>query len=695
MKYIMVNLNSNCEFWSLSEEQKVFLKSEAAKLNYELYFWDESEELNMEKLPLCEIYWGWNFNTDWLNVAKRLKWVIVPSAGKDHLPEETLRKHGIVLTTSTSYHSIPMSEQIMAYLLGFSRGIFQSYGKQSSELWWKDEIKDNFFDIYGKTMLIVGCGSVGIRLARIAVQFGINVLGFSRSPDFINEDITWIKSSELDSALNKADFVIDVLPINIETRLFFDKERLNQLKPGCVFINVGRGGTVDEEALSDYLENGHIAYSALDVFDPKPPLMTNRLRHNTNCLMTPKTGVFFKQYMDFASRFFLFALKKYTEFYSSINPKYAELKYINIALEKYFESKRMRNFENATYTRDGLLPIAVKQDKQNLIRLYSETGRNWPFLAFTINSSCNRQCVFCEAKNMEKDIMSLTMYRSLVREANNWNVTKAHLSGGEPTLRKEIVQIVQILNEELKAPNKQIGITTNGSCSYELIDQLIEAGVNTFNFSIHSFDDEHYAEIMGSGSATDALNKVKYVLSKGVRVKINCTLLRSYLNDAIEVIKFAKDNPVAVRIVELQNINKAKVFFDKEFVPEDELRHILETDEYFSGLQEAADVRDQLNVRSPGTYSKPSGWKGSFGFISNTSKPVCMDGNRIKVTPTGRIRPCTLEKMDIDIVSVIEKGKVEEAFKYLFLCFLTRDCNPEHRGYHYIDSDLRWDNYRF
>lgn len=691
----MVNLNSNCEFWSLTEEQKSFLELEAAKLNYELCFWDESEARNMEKLPICEIYWGWNFNTEWLNIAKCLKWVIVPSAGKDHLPEKILHEHGIVLTTSTSYHSIPMSEQIMAYLLGFSRGIFQSYGKQSTKLWWKDEIKDCFFDLYGKTMLIVGCGSVGIRLAKIARQFGINVLGFSKSPDITNEDIAWIRSGELDRSLNKADFVVDLLPINKETKLFFDKERLNQLKQGCVFINVGRGGTVDENVLVDLLENGHIAYSALDVFDPKPPLMTNRLRHNTNCLMTPKTGVFFRQYMDFASRFFLFALKKYTDFYNSINPQYAELKYINIALEKYFEPKRMRNFGNTTYTRDGLLPIARKQDKQNLIQLYTKTGRNWPFLAFTINSSCNRKCVFCEAKNTENDLMTLAMYRSLVREANNWNVTKAHLSGGEPTLRKDIVQIVRILSEELKSPNKQIGITTNGSCSYELIDQLIGAGVNTFNFSIHSFDDEHYVEIMGSGSAIDVLNKVKYVLSKGVRVKINCTLLRTYMNDAIDVIKFAKDNPVAVRIVELQNINKAKNFFDKEFVSEDELRHILETDTFFSGIHEADDVRDQLNVRSPGTYSKPSGWNGSFGFISNTSKPVCMDGNRIKVTPTGRIRPCTLEKMDIDIVSMIEKGEVEEAFKYLFMCFLTRDCNPEHRGYHYIDSDLRWDKYRF
>ena len=693
MKTIMIHLQSNCDFWMLSEQQKADLTAEAGKLGYRTVFWNDG--VGAGQLADCEIYWGWNFDPAWLPDAPLLKWIVVPSAGKDHLPEQSLREHGIVLTTSTSYHGIPMSEQIMAYLLGFSRGIFQNFGKQTTELWWKESVRESFFDIYGKTMLIVGCGSVGLRLAGIAGGFGMKVLGYSRTPDILRTEVEWVRPDALSDALGRADVVVDLLPLNESSRLFFGRERLSQIKRGSVFINVGRGGTVDEEALAELVREKHIAYCALDVFDPKPPAMSNPLRTLDNCVMTPKTSVFFRQYMDLAIAFFLTALKKYTQLLESMNTDHVEPEYVRRAVERYFSSSRMRNFGRDTYTASALFPIACRQDREELIRAYEDTGRNWPFLAFTINSVCNRRCLFCEPTNKESQLMPLPMYRALAQEANRWHVTKAHLSGGEPTLRRDVVEIAQILNEELKSENKQIGITTNGSFSYSLIDRLLEAGINTFNFSIHSLNEDHYKTIMGGGSSAEVMEKVRYVMSKGVRVKVNCTLLRSFAEDAIDIIKLAKDNAVAVRVVELQNINLARTIFDREFLSEKELWSRLCEDPFFEGLSTAQDVRDTLGVRSPGVYYRPENWAGSFGFISNTSKPVCMDGNRIKVTPTGRIRPCTMEKMDINLVEIIEKGLLKEAFQYLFLCYLTRDCNPEHRGYHYIDSDLRWDKYSF
>ena len=686
---LLLNLTSTCDFWQIDEESLTYLKKQ-------LPSFDISFMTSPSDLEDTDFYFGWNFDENWIPLAKKLKMVIVPSAGRDYLPVQQLEKAYIPVVTGTGYHAIPMTEQILAYILGFSRGIYQTANLKKTESWWKEDVRKSFFDINGKTIAIIGCGAVGKRLAKICNELGMHVMGIRRNILQPEKYIEWHTPEHADSVLERADIVVNLLPLSEATENFFGSKRFSAMGKCKLFINIGRGKTVDEDALKEAIKNGTIEYCALDVFNEKPPKMDSFFRESDSVLLTPKTGVFFRNYMYYAVRFLIVVIRKCLEILGGMNLKYAKKEYVLLALTRYFNNDRMANLID--YSSEDLINKEnflekCNMEKDEIIRAYKKAGRKWPFLAFTVNSFCNRQCIFCDAKNEVSDIIGIENYREIAKVSNSWGINKAHLSGGEPTIRKDVVEIINVLSEEITAPDKQIGITTNGSCSYELLDSMIEAGLTNINFSVHSLDEGHYREIMGNGSPDDVIPKVLYCIEKGLSVKINCTLMRSYVNDALKMLSLPERYPLDLRFVELQEIGPAAHFFDKEFMSEQEFFALPEMKETVA-KENGEKSRESIGVRSPGRYIKIDGWKGTFAFISNTSMPVCADGNRLKITPTGRLRPCTLENCDINLREHFNVD-MDDVFRRVFYTMLNRESNPCHRGFHYIDYNLRWDNYRF
>ncbi|WP_432824749.1 radical SAM protein [Dactylosporangium sp. CA-092794] len=336
--------------------------------------------------------------------------------------------------------------------------------------------------------------------------------------------------------------------------------------------------------------------------------------------------------------------------------------------------------------------LSIDDEREELRARFAATGRNHPYLAFTVNSICDRDCVFCKPRCVEdygpKDQpLEVADYEAIARVAGQWGVRKAHLSGGEPTLRTDILGILAALRDGLGA-NANIGITTHGNLRRSLtIEAMHDAGLTYVNVSIHSLDPKHSADIMGGGDPARALNTVQAALDLGMQVKINCVLQRSYLDDAFAVLDLARALPISVRLIELQNIGPATLLFPQEFISEVEVTQRL-ADLYAN----ADDVsRAALGVRSPGNYVRPAGWAGSFSFISNSSCATCSDANRIKITPTGIARPCILHNRDLELREYLDDNRLHHAFVRLFTAILERDANPAWRGYHYVDYDLRWD----
>ncbi|MFQ6147695.1 radical SAM protein [Streptomyces seoulensis] len=331
-------------------------------------------------------------------------------------------------------------------------------------------------------------------------------------------------------------------------------------------------------------------------------------------------------------------------------------------------------------------------DHDDLAAAFAAAGRNHPYLAFTLNSLCNLDCVFCKPRCMpdygHKDRpLTASDYAAIATEAGTWKIRKAHCSGGEPTLRADILDVIAGLADGL-GPDAAIGMTSHGNLRRGLsVEQLHDAGLTYLNLSLHSLDPARSATIMGGGDPRTTRSTLDTALSLGLRVKINCVLQRTYLDDAFAVAELARDLPVAVRLIELQNIGPAQALFDTEFITEAEVSDRLH--EWFANAGEVP--RDQLGVRSPGQYLRPDGWAGSIGFISNSSCATCSDANRIKITPTGVARPCILHNRDIPLKPHLADGTLGDAFAHLFQAMLDRNTNDAWQGFHYVDYDLRWD----
>jgi phosphoglycerate dehydrogenase-like enzyme len=305
---VLISLESPHSFWRLSAEQERALSDAFPGVDFRA----ATEETVPHQLTLAHVYFGWTFKSSWLFGAPHLRWIASPAAGTDHLPVAEARSLGVVLTRSYGFHGRPMAEHAMGMVLGFARGLFTSQRVQRNRSWWKDDLAEEFFDLEGATMTIVGCGSIGEHLARAARLFGMNVVGVRRTPPVAaGGGITWMRTSAVHQAVAVADVVVDLLPATRATDRFFDHRLFAAFKPKSFFLNLGRASTVDQSALLAALDAGHLRGAGLDVFDPKPLPARHPLRLHPRVVLTPKSATFSRTYMDEAVAFFADNLRRY------------------------------------------------------------------------------------------------------------------------------------------------------------------------------------------------------------------------------------------------------------------------------------------------------------------------------------------------------------------------------------------------
>lgn len=201
-----------------------------------------------------------------------LKWIQVTSAGYTgyDTPEfrERLKAKGAILTNSSSVFDEPCAQHLLAFLLAFARQLPQALTEQLGERDWAVERRrlDSRLLQDGK-LLIVGYGAIARRLVALLAPFGMDVVAVRRSPQG-DEAVPTFGIGELDRLLPEADYVANILPANASTDGFFDATRFAHMKKGSLFFNIGRGTTVDQDALIGAL--GRLAVVYLDVTDPEP-----------------------------------------------------------------------------------------------------------------------------------------------------------------------------------------------------------------------------------------------------------------------------------------------------------------------------------------------------------------------------------------------------------------------------------------
>ncbi|MDR0624353.1 MAG: D-2-hydroxyacid dehydrogenase [Treponema sp.] len=201
-----------------------------------------------------------------------LRWVQLWSAGADALQRfPDLREKPFQLTTASGIHGQQLAEHTFGMILARNRNFPAAFAAQKRHEWL--EVTDQgLLDLWEKTMLILGYGVIGERIARTALAFGMKVTGLRRtvSRGGAPEGVRLESSEKLGDFLPEADYVVNILPFTPETRHYFGEAEFSRMKPGAVYVNVGRGGTTDEAALIQALVSKRLAGALLDVTEQEP-----------------------------------------------------------------------------------------------------------------------------------------------------------------------------------------------------------------------------------------------------------------------------------------------------------------------------------------------------------------------------------------------------------------------------------------
>ena len=253
----------------------------AEKLNV-VIDWD-TDNFN-ESMADAEVLLTWNLPMESLaEVAPKLKWIHCIGAGVEHMLPMDWLPEGVTLTNNKGVHAAKAGEFGLMSVLMLHSHMPQVMTNQNNRVY------DSLYasPIAGKTLVVIGTGSLGGAAAKKVQALGVHVIGVNRSGQAVDGCDEVVTTAQLDEVLPRADYVLAATPDTPETRGLLDRRRLDLLKPTAGIINIGREAIMDYDALCDKLEEGSLANAILDVFDPEPIDESSRLWHTKNLVITP------------------------------------------------------------------------------------------------------------------------------------------------------------------------------------------------------------------------------------------------------------------------------------------------------------------------------------------------------------------------------------------------------------------------
>ena len=237
------------------------------------------------EIPDVEIVYG-RINREEYLASRKLKWIHNNYVGVESMCFAELAESSVLVTNSRGVHSRPMAEHILAMVLALYRNLPAMWALQQRHE-WKPIARERFSTLTGKTIGFLGTGSIGALAASLFKPLGCRVIGYNGHGQNVDPFETIYTGTGLGAMLAESDVVVNTLPHTPMTRGLMNEERFGQMKHGAVFINVGRGATVDEPALIRALEQGKVGAAGLDVFAVEPLPAESPLWGMPNVIICP------------------------------------------------------------------------------------------------------------------------------------------------------------------------------------------------------------------------------------------------------------------------------------------------------------------------------------------------------------------------------------------------------------------------
>ena len=290
-------------------------------------------------------------------------------------------------------------------------------------------------------------------------------------------------------------------------------------------------------------------------------------------------------------------------------------------------------------------------------------GREINYLRISITDRCNLRCIYCMPPEgiqliNHDNILSYEEIIRLARLAHELGFTKFRITGGEPSVRKGLPDLVRKLvhlNE-----NMDLSLTTNGVLLAKYADDLKAAGLHRINISLDTLVREKFQQISRFDLLDEVLSGIRRAVEVGFDpIKINVVVVKGINdNEVIDFVKMTKDQPLWVRFIELMPFSRNN-WCDENFISADEIKRSIETRYKLTEVSRSY-------ISAPASDYLIEGYKGRIGFIAPFSKKFCDLCNRLRLTADGRLLPCLLSSIEIDIKTPMREGASDDELKVIF-----------------------------
>lgn len=279
--------------------------------------------------------------------------------------------------------------------------------------------------------------------------------------------------------------------------------------------------------------------------------------------------------------------------------------------------------------------------------LIDRFGRTINYVRLSVTDRCDLRCVYCMADDMQflprREILSIEELALLGEAFVALGVTKLRITGGEPLVRKGVVELLQRLSA--LDGLRELCLTTNGTQLPQYAQALRDAGVTRLNISLDSLNPDRFRQLTRVGDLAQVLAGIKAAQAAGFsRIKLNCVALKHYNADEVpNLVRFALDQGLDISFIEEMPLGRINDHGRAaEFISSERLREQLAA---FSLRPLAKDAADA----GPARYWQAPGYDSRIGFISPHSENFCGSCNRVRVTATGRLLLCLGQEHSLDL----------------------------------------------
>jgi len=295
--------------------------------------------------------------------------------------------------------------------------------------------------------------------------------------------------------------------------------------------------------------------------------------------------------------------------------------------------------------------------------------RKISYVRVSVTDRCDFRCTYCMSEDMEflpkKDVLSLEELDRLCNTFIDLGVKKLRITGGEPLVRKNIMQLFSNLGKKLGQGLEELTLTTNGSQLDRYAKDLFENGVRRINVSLDSLEKNKFKKITRIGDLDKVINGIMVAKKAGLKIKINAVALKGINdNEILNLVNWCGENKFSLTFIEVMPMGEIGEKRSDQYMPLTEVKSLIQT--------KYSITEDSLRTGGPARYVHCYETDQKIGFITPHTHNFCELCNRVRITCTGEMYMCLGQQDKVDLKTPLRKSENEQLLKHVIYEAISR-----------------------